>query len=362
MDGGGGGDGGMDHGHDHGHDHGDHGHDHGHHASQGPMWSQAMQGMKLSDFFANIRITPNHLLLFMFLAFTGWLGVIYWIRHNEPLANHLVGSGPAYSPTGYADRALIAGAREALPVKTTSSTGMVYTPGQANAVGYVNNLAPHSAVASSYPSAMQLQGQPSARQVSAMNNINHTAMNPGLNQPAVARSGIGQPSPSTASLTSMFSQAMGGAPSTGMPSARTFGRQAMQNAGQMQNQQMPMQAPVQAPPQAGWSLATGGFSGESAHFNSQFGAPSAGSEPSVQPSGAGASATTPALLPAPAPAVAPGTLVQPAPVHPAHTAAGAPVAQPTAGRPITAPPLADGVYHAPVTTSIGTRLRMFTNR
>jgi hypothetical protein len=344
MDGGGGGDGGFDHGHDHG-DHGhDHSHDHGSSPSQGPMWSQAMQGLKLSDFFANIKITPNHLLLFMFLAFTGWLGVIYWIRHNEPMANHLVGSGPAYSPTGYADRALIAGAREALPVKTTASSGMVYTPGQANAVGYVNNLAPHSAVASSYASAMQMQqAQPSARQISAMNTIN---------QPAVNRSGIGQPSPSTASLTSIFSSALGGAagsdPSAmggGMPSARTFGRHA-----QAQSPQGQVQGYIQppAPVQAGWNLSTGGFSSDSAHFNTQFGAPSS------------SSGETPALLPQVVAPLEPG-LAPVAPMHPAHTAAGAPVAQPST-HPITAPPLANGVYHAPVTTNIGTRLRMFTNR
>ena len=151
---GGGGDGG---GHDHGshgvlHGHGQGGHsflaqilgldhqDHAHLAhhgaegasdqmpSQTAAWSSALQGLRIENLIAGINITPNHLLIMLFAAFIGWLGVIYFIRHHEPFANQVLGSSAAYAPTAGADQRLINSSRDALPFKTSASSGIVYVP------------------------------------------------------------------------------------------------------------------------------------------------------------------------------------------------------------------------------------------
>jgi hypothetical protein len=98
---------GFDHGsHDH-HHHGDHGgHDH-FGADGGAMDFQELteasdlsaqvdhnpfKSVKLSDVFKGITVTPNFMLAMMFVGFAAWLFVIYWIRHNEPLANQCLGT------------------------------------------------------------------------------------------------------------------------------------------------------------------------------------------------------------------------------------------------------------------------------
>ena len=266
MDGGGGGDGG---GFDHGHDHGDHGHDHGHdmggHPDQSPIWSQAMQGLKLNDFISSIKITPNHLLLFMFMGFTGWLGVIYWIRHHEPMANHLLGSGPAY-PGSHVDRLLLDGAREALPVKTTPGSGRVYTPGSmptsfnsaALAPNPNLNQMPVSSVRFSTPHQvlpMTNASGPGARLFS-----NRDQVGPG-GQTGV-RSG---PLPGRAGRHDIGNLNI--SPIDGRTQYPTAGGRSEQFAA---SAPLAQPAPVSQP---GWSLAKDGFSSESAHFDARFGSP-----------------------------------------------------------------------------------------
>ncbi len=127
---------GLDHDcHDSGHADGGHG-DHGDHAKEGQapqqtvIWNSALQSMKLSNLFQGIHISPNVLFFLMFSAFFGWLFVLYWIRHNEPFANQVLGSN-AYSPTAAADRRLVAGVRSAMPFKTVPTSGYIYTPNTA---------------------------------------------------------------------------------------------------------------------------------------------------------------------------------------------------------------------------------------
>lgn len=155
MDGGSHDGGGHEHGgHDHGgHDHSHHGakhnfishllgldkeahmHEHGGHEqgqgqppSQSSIWTSALQGIKLTDALRGIQVTPNFLWLMLFLGFFGWLFVVYWIRHHEPLANQVLGTGTAHSSTGHDDRRMIAGIREAYPLRTAGNTGTVYVP------------------------------------------------------------------------------------------------------------------------------------------------------------------------------------------------------------------------------------------
>jgi hypothetical protein len=93
-----------------------------------PSWSSPLQALKVSDVFQGINVTPNVMFLILFAGFAAWLAVIYWVRHHEPLANQVLGSGGGYSTTAQIDRQLVAGMRYAVPIRTSHSTGAVYVP------------------------------------------------------------------------------------------------------------------------------------------------------------------------------------------------------------------------------------------
>lgn len=133
--------GGFDHGgHDHNHHHGGDGSAFA--ADGGAMDFQELteaadlsaqvdhnpfKSVKLSDVFKGITVTPNFMLAMMFVGFTVWLFVIYWIRHNEPLANQVLGTPTHGAPLAEHDRAIVKGARNALPFLPSPRTEF-YTP------------------------------------------------------------------------------------------------------------------------------------------------------------------------------------------------------------------------------------------
>lgn len=129
----------QDHGAHGAHGHGQHGlhHAHEHAAHGGPSqsagWNSALQALKLSDALQGINVTPNFLFLVLFVGFTGWLFVVYWIRHHEPLANTVLGTGAAHSATAEADRRLVAGIKRTLPVRVSKDSGDIYVPGATTA-------------------------------------------------------------------------------------------------------------------------------------------------------------------------------------------------------------------------------------
>lgn len=84
--------------------------------------------VKLSDAFQGINVTPNFLFLLLFIGLTAWLWVVYFVRHNEPLANDVLGVGAAHSATAEADRRLVAGIKKTLPIRTSHTTGDFYVP------------------------------------------------------------------------------------------------------------------------------------------------------------------------------------------------------------------------------------------
>lgn len=94
-------------------------------------WNPGIKGVKFSDMLQGINVTPNFMLAMLFLGFTAWLFVIYWIRHNEPLANQVLGSPEATAPTALQDRRIIDGAKHALPIRTSDRMGNFYTPDRA---------------------------------------------------------------------------------------------------------------------------------------------------------------------------------------------------------------------------------------
>ena len=91
-------------------------------------WTPSLKGLKLSDAFAGITFTQNFMWMVLFFGFFGWLFVIYWVRHNEPLANQVLGKPHDHAPTAAADRALVAGIKKVLPVRTSNKTGDFYVP------------------------------------------------------------------------------------------------------------------------------------------------------------------------------------------------------------------------------------------
>ncbi|MBU6455353.1 MAG: hypothetical protein KGS72_26515, partial [Cyanobacteria bacterium REEB67] len=222
---------GIDHG---GHDHGHHGVQHGHgqgghsflaqilgldqqdhahlahhggegasgHApSQTPAWSSALQALKIENLIAGINITPNFLLVLLFAAFTGWLGVIYWIRHHEPFANQVLGSSAAYAPTAGADRRLINNARDALPFKTSAQSGMVYCPQPQPATAVVQ---PGSPTNPNLTAAMSsLFGQNAAVKA-------YPAAGASTAAPQTFNSAVSSSSPVNQNLSAAMSAALGG--------------------------------------------------------------------------------------------------------------------------------------------------------
>ncbi len=91
-------------------------------------WNGALQSIKLSDALKGINVTANFMWLVLFVGFTAWLGVVYWIRHHEPFANSVLGNGAAQSMTAAADRRLVAGICKTLPVRTSAKPAEFYVP------------------------------------------------------------------------------------------------------------------------------------------------------------------------------------------------------------------------------------------
>jgi hypothetical protein len=108
-----------------------------------------------------INVTPNFLFILLFAGFIGWLFVIYWVRHHEPLANSVLGTSVASSPTAAADRRLIAGTKIAFPTRTCAEMGDIYVPTpQAPAAANAAAAATLPANTSSFGTAMSLPPAP----------------------------------------------------------------------------------------------------------------------------------------------------------------------------------------------------------
>lgn len=265
----------------------------GHVPAQTPFWSSALQGVKIGNVFQGINITPNFLLLLLFSSMVAWLGVIYWIRHHEPLANQVLGSSGAYAPTAVSDRSMLHGMKEVFPVKTSSSTGHVYTPPVGTAAHADSLLAnsngqmarPLAAAVMHAPGEVFAAGVPTQAQ-----SIVPVAASGGSAAPTMpinsgggarlcsARSGMGMGMGTGAmggngplggaGAARLFSARAGAAPGGAMGLAMGGGARLFTNrVAQIQP------VPVQAVQPIGWSLGSGSFSSDTAQFNSQFGAP-----------------------------------------------------------------------------------------
>ncbi len=120
-----------DHGHHVAHGHVQHGVQHG--PSHGVTWNSALKALNITNALQGINVSANFLFLLLFIGFFAWLFVIYFIRHHEPLANHVIGSGAAQSATASADRQLVEGIKNAMPMHTRADFGEVYVPNKPTA-------------------------------------------------------------------------------------------------------------------------------------------------------------------------------------------------------------------------------------
>lgn len=116
----------------------------------GPMPSahataSAIQGVKLSTALKGLNITSNFMWLVLFVGFFLWLFVVYWIRHHEPFANHVLGPAASHSSTGRDDRIMLEGMRNAMPVRISKDTGFVYVPNKPEVTGQFGQPATQSA-------------------------------------------------------------------------------------------------------------------------------------------------------------------------------------------------------------------------
>lgn len=112
------------------HHHGGH-HDGGHggegvqnagqNPSQTPIWTSALQGMKLSHALEGVNISLNAWFFIFYMICIFWLFLVYWIRHHEPLANAVLGRGAAKYETAAQDRRIIDNCRDATPIRTSQS-------------------------------------------------------------------------------------------------------------------------------------------------------------------------------------------------------------------------------------------------
>lgn len=87
----------------------------------------ASDKVKFTDIFTGFKPTVNGIVAMFFIGYALWLVVIYMIRHNEPLANQVLGTPTAGAPTSHVDRIIVGGAKYALPINSTGTQGF-FTP------------------------------------------------------------------------------------------------------------------------------------------------------------------------------------------------------------------------------------------
>jgi len=106
----------------------------GHHSlSIGNLSNDNMTGtdyqyFNLANLADGLKINMGFRFAILFIAFAGWLYVIYWVRHHEPLANQVIGVNTCNSPTANQDRSIMAAMKNCYVLKTTPDLAPPYVP------------------------------------------------------------------------------------------------------------------------------------------------------------------------------------------------------------------------------------------
>lgn len=113
---------------------------------------------KFMDIFSGWKMTVNGITALFFIGYALWLVVLYFIRHNEPLANQVIGTPNAGAPTSDYDRILVGGAKFALPIQATGEHGF-YTPGAKEILPAQANQPLHTLPAMGDPGSFSSQSE-----------------------------------------------------------------------------------------------------------------------------------------------------------------------------------------------------------
>ena len=111
-----------------GHDSGSQGH---FHYAVGDNFNP-LGGYKLEHFTEGLRINNGIRFGVLFIAFFGWLYIVYWVRHHEPLTQQTIGLNAASAPTAAQDKSIVSSVSKAFPFKTSPEFGMLYAPSPQN--------------------------------------------------------------------------------------------------------------------------------------------------------------------------------------------------------------------------------------
>ncbi len=86
------------------------------------------QYWNLANFMEGLRINTGIRFAILFIAFAGWLYVIYWVRHHEPFVNQMIGTHSYLAPTAPQDKSIVAAIKKVFPLKTSENMGTLYVP------------------------------------------------------------------------------------------------------------------------------------------------------------------------------------------------------------------------------------------
>jgi hypothetical protein len=75
-----------------------------------------------------LRISNGVRFAILFIAFFGWLYVVYWLRHHEPPLNQSADMSSVPSSSAKQDGSMMASIRNAFPFKTSEDSGKLYVP------------------------------------------------------------------------------------------------------------------------------------------------------------------------------------------------------------------------------------------
>ncbi len=101
-----------------------------------------LQAISFSTLIEGLKVNSGVRFAVLFATFIGWLYVVYWVRHHEPLANQTIGITTIQSSTAAEDRSIVAGIKNAFPFRTCSAMGGLYCPSPKPAEGSLeaNNM------------------------------------------------------------------------------------------------------------------------------------------------------------------------------------------------------------------------------
>lgn len=124
----------ADSGYDHGSSHSEGGGEsHIYHDGAGDLLNYNLLGgdiqyYNFQNLIEGLRINNGIRFSILFIAFFGWLYIVYWLRHHEPLKHQAIGMSTVSTVTTPQDKSIIASIKNCFPLKTSADFGTLYVP------------------------------------------------------------------------------------------------------------------------------------------------------------------------------------------------------------------------------------------